>query len=66
MPLEGHAEPTPQSFDNSILSPIDSSKESTKSSRENLARDCLRVYMEEKNKLASALKGQIICLTTNT
>ena len=30
------------------------------------ARDCLKVYMEEKNKLKIVLKGQRICLTIDT
>ena len=30
------------------------------------ARDCLKVYMEEKNMLKIVLKGQRICLTIDT
>ena len=36
------------------------------SSRFTVMRDCLKLYVEEKERLKRALKGQRLCLTTNT
>jgi hypothetical protein len=29
-------------------------------------RDCLKIYVDEKDKLKKDLKGQCLCLTTDT
>ena len=36
------------------------------SSRFTIMRDCLKLYVEEKKRLKRALKGQRLCLTTDT
>jgi hypothetical protein len=35
-------------------------------SRFTVMRDCLKLYVEEKERLKRALKGQRLCLTTDT
>jgi hypothetical protein len=35
-------------------------------SRFTIMRDCLKLYVEEKERLRTALRGQRLCLTTDT